>query len=115
MGAIKKRSQESMYKTNKKKISIEVKSDNFYRKVGRAITLWGAIEKSQIMLSQYKKITPLVVNLKIFRILEAPIIFSWTEHRLNIHLILIQNIPFILKPQSHLRNIPFINPGIKGL
>ena len=32
----------------------EIKSDNFcYRKVGRAITKWGAIEKSLILLSQY--------------------------------------------------------------
>ena len=34
----------------------EIKSDNFcYRKVGRAITKWGAIEKSPILLSQYWK------------------------------------------------------------
>ena len=33
-----------------------IKSDNFcYRKVGRAITKWGAIEKSPILLSQYWK------------------------------------------------------------
>jgi hypothetical protein len=37
--------------------SKEIKSDNFcYRKVGRAITKWGAIEKSPILLSQYWKI-----------------------------------------------------------
>ena len=36
--------------------SLEIKSDNFcYRKVGRAITLQGAIEKSPILLSQYWK------------------------------------------------------------
>ena len=36
------------------KISKEVKSDNFcYCKVGRAITKWGAKEKSPILLSQY--------------------------------------------------------------
>ena len=36
--------------------SKEIKSDNFcYRKVGRAITKWGAIEKSPISLSQYWK------------------------------------------------------------
>ena len=36
--------------------SKEIKSDNFYyHKVGRAITLWGAIEKSPILLSQYCK------------------------------------------------------------
>ena len=36
------------------KISKEVKSDNFcYRKVGRAITKWEAIEKSPILLLQY--------------------------------------------------------------
>ena len=33
--------------------SKEIKSDNFcYCKVGRAITQWGAIEKSPILLSQ---------------------------------------------------------------
>ena len=32
------------------------KSDNlFYRKVGRAITKWGAMKKSPILLSQYWK------------------------------------------------------------
>ena len=36
--------------------SKEIKSDNFgYRKVGRAITKWGAIEKSPILLSQFLK------------------------------------------------------------
>ena len=39
-----------------KKWSKEIKSDNFcYRKVGRAITKWGAIQKSPILLSQYGK------------------------------------------------------------
>ena len=39
-----------------KNLSKEIKSDNFcYRKVGRAITKWGAIEKSPILLSQYWK------------------------------------------------------------
>ena len=34
--------------------SKEIKSDNFcYRKIGRTITKWGAIEKSSILLSQY--------------------------------------------------------------
>ena len=34
----------------------EIKSDNFcYHKVGRAITKWGAKEKSPILLSQYWK------------------------------------------------------------
>ena len=38
----------------RQKRSKEVKSDNFcYRKVGRAITKWGSIEKSSILLSQY--------------------------------------------------------------
>ena len=37
--------------------SKRIKSDNFcYRKVGRAITKWGAIKKSPILLSQYWKI-----------------------------------------------------------
>ena len=35
------------------KLKQEIKSDNFcYRKVGRAITKWGAIEESPILLSQ---------------------------------------------------------------
>ena len=43
--AIQKRSRESMINTDTKKRWKEVKSDNFcYSKVGRAITLWGAIE-----------------------------------------------------------------------
>jgi hypothetical protein len=37
-----------------KKLGKVVKSDNFcYRKVGRAITRWGAIEKCLILISQY--------------------------------------------------------------
>ena len=40
-----------------KNLSKEIKIYNFcYRKVGRAITKWGAIEKSPILLSQYWKI-----------------------------------------------------------
>ena len=47
--AIQKRSHEPIYKTWNK----EIKSDNScYRKVGRLITKWGAIEKSPILLSQ---------------------------------------------------------------
>ena len=43
---------QSSYKNLRK----EIKSDNFcYRKVGRAITKWGAQEKSPILLSQYGK------------------------------------------------------------
>ena len=39
-----------------KNLGKEIKSDNFcYRKVGRAITKWEAIEKSPILLSQYWK------------------------------------------------------------
>ena len=39
-----------------KNLSKEIKSVNFcYRKVGRVITKWGAIEKSPILLSQYWK------------------------------------------------------------
>ena len=39
-----------------KNLSKEIKSVNFcYCKVGRAITNWGAIEKSPILLSQYWK------------------------------------------------------------
>ena len=36
---------------NQSNLSKEIKSDNFYyRKVGRAITKWGAIEKSSILM-----------------------------------------------------------------
>ena len=39
-----------------KNLSKEIKIDNFcYRKVGKAITKWGAIEKGLILLSQYWK------------------------------------------------------------
>ena len=39
-----------------KNLSKEIKSDNFcYHKVGRAITIWGAIEEGPILLSQYWK------------------------------------------------------------
>ena len=52
--AIQIMSHEPIYKT--KNLSKEIKSNTFcYRKVGRAITLWGAIEKSRILLSQYWK------------------------------------------------------------
>ena len=51
--------------------SKEIKSDNFcYCKVGRAITKWGAIEKSPI----FQRVT------KLFRILMVAIIFSSTVH-----------------------------------
>ena len=47
--AMKKRKHESKYKTIQK-LSKDVMSDNFcYLKVGRAITKWGAIEKSSIL------------------------------------------------------------------
>ena len=53
--AIQKRSHEPIYKTHTKK-SKEIKSDNLcYRKAGRVITRWGAIEKSPILLLQYWK------------------------------------------------------------
>ena len=45
-----------------------------YRKVARAITKWGAIEKSPILLSQYWK------SDQIFRFLMVAIIFSPTVH-----------------------------------
>ena len=52
-------------------LSNENKSDNFcYRKVGRATTKWGAIEKSPILLSQYWKIIILKGKQKLFA-------FSW--------------------------------------
>ena len=46
------RSYDPIYKTYTK--IEEIKSDDFcYRKVGRAITKWRAIEKSPILLWQY--------------------------------------------------------------
>ena len=52
-----------------KNLSKEIKSDNFcYRKVGGAITKWGAIEKSPILLSQ-GKIGIFKGKQKLFRIL----------------------------------------------
>jgi hypothetical protein len=55
MGSNTIRIHEQIYKT--KNLSKEIKGGNFcYRKVGRAITKWGAIEKSPILLSQYWKI-----------------------------------------------------------
>ena len=59
--------------------SKEIKSDNFcYRKVGSAITKWGAIEKSPILLSQYWKNYHFLRVTKIYRILMVAIIFSST-------------------------------------
>ena len=50
-----------------KNLSKEIKSDNFcYRKVGRAIIKWGAIEKNTIFKGYQK----------LFGILVVPIIFS---------------------------------------
>ena len=52
--AMEKRSHKKKVQNRDNKLSKEVKSDNFcYRKVGRAISKWGAIEKSPILLSQY--------------------------------------------------------------
>ena len=52
MGSRHKRSHEPIYKTYAK---IEAKQERqlCYRKVGRAITKGGAIEKGSILLSQY--------------------------------------------------------------
>ena len=45
--------------------SKEIKSDNFcYRKVGGALTKWGAMEKSPILLSQYWSLSSLNMLLK---------------------------------------------------
>ena len=45
---MEKRSHKQGFKTETKKLSREVKSDNFcYRKDGRAITKWGEIEKRE--------------------------------------------------------------------
>ena len=47
-------------------LSKEINSDNFcYHKVGRAITKWGTIEKSPILLSQYWKNYSLVSKMRI--------------------------------------------------
>ena len=64
-----------------KKWSKEIKSDNFwYRKVGRAITKLGPLEK----LRQFCQINPLKLNQRLFHILGAPIIFSSTIKEANI-------------------------------
>ena len=62
--AIQKRSHEPIYKTNKKNWSKEIKSDNFcYRKVGRAITKWWAIEKSPILINyQFERVTKIILH-----------------------------------------------------
>ena len=58
----------------------EIKSDKFcYRNVGRAITKWGAIEKSPIYCYRnIGKITIFKGYQKLFRILMVAIIFSPT-------------------------------------
>ena len=51
MGSNKENKKLTNLQNGYKKWSKEFKSDNFsYRKVGRAITKWGAIEKSPILL-----------------------------------------------------------------
>ena len=62
--AIQKRNQESMYQTDTKKLSKEVK-----RKVGRATTKSGAIKKITLLLSLYRYTKCTIL---IFR---APIIY----------------------------------------
>ena len=48
-----------------------IKSDNFcYRKVGRAITIWGATEKIPILLSQYWKTGRFVCTKNYWRLWE---------------------------------------------
>ena len=64
--------KEANLQTRYKKLRKEVKSDiSCYCKVGRAITKWGAIEKSLIL-------SILIGYQKLFQILRAPIIFSPT-------------------------------------
>ena len=61
-----------------------MKSENFCnRKVERAITTWGEIKKSPILLSQYSKITIFIEYQELFRILGAQIIF-WSIVTLHI-------------------------------
>ena len=75
--AIKKRSHEPIYITNKKKLSKRIKSDNFcYRKVGRGITKWGAIEKSPILLSQHWKICIAMYNIENKNSLHSQVYFN---------------------------------------
>ena len=64
------------------KIKQQVKSNNFcYCKVERAITNWGAREKSPILLLKYWKNVQIdCLSHKLFHILEAAIIFSSTLH-----------------------------------
>ena len=51
-GAIKKRSHETIYKTYTKNEAKGLRATTLLRKVRRAITKGGAIEKSSILLSQ---------------------------------------------------------------
>ena len=65
MGSNTEKKQWTYLQNSFKNWSKEIKSDNFrYRKVGRAITKWEAIEKNPILLSQYWK------NLHIRRVTE---------------------------------------------
>ena len=56
MGSNTEKKPSTNLQNSYKNWSKEIKRDNFcYRKVGRAITKWGAIEKTPILLSQYWK------------------------------------------------------------
>ena len=57
-------------------VSLPVKIDNYYYcKVGRGIALWGAIKKSQILLSLYWNNEPIESAIKIISYFGAPRIF----------------------------------------
>jgi hypothetical protein len=58
MGSNTEKSYEPIYKTHTKIEAKRLRVTTFaIKKVGRAITKWGAIEKSPILLSQYWKNT----------------------------------------------------------
>ena len=79
MGSNREKKPWTNLQNSYKNWSKEIKSDNFCnRKVGRAITKWGAIEKNAILLSQYWKISIFKGQQKLFRILMVATIFSPT-------------------------------------
>ena len=72
-----------------KNLSKDIKSDNFcYRKVGRAITKCGAIEKNQYWYRNIGIITIFKRVQKLFCILLIAIIFSSTVYNVHIYLLL---------------------------
>ena len=79
MGSNTKKKPWNNLKTLYKNLSKEINSDNVcYRKVGRAVTKWGAIGKSPILLTKYLKMTIFKGYQKCFCILMVAILFSPT-------------------------------------